>query len=366
MAGFTSLPGAVVDGDAVTHFGEPLREQRALEQGRAIAPLGDRAVVSLTGPDRLTWLDSITSQSVAHLPAGVSSELLVLDPQGRVEHAAGIVDDGETAWLLVDRDDAGPLSAWLLRMRFRAQVDIAVRDELRVIGFMGDAAGEQLASIAPSAVVWHDPWRAVAAGGWQYAQITEHPGSERDWREAIVTAAQSDELAANLGGLRPAGVLAADALRIAAWRPRWARERDERLIPHEVDWIRSAVHLNKGCYRGQETVAKVHNLGHPPRRLVMLHLDGSDSVLPAPGDDVRAEAEGDEVGRITSSAMHHELGPIALAVISRRVPADAVLHVRSGDTDITGAQEVVVPADAGSVADVPRLTRLSRRPLKQD
>lgn len=366
MAGFASLPGAVLDGDAVTHFGEPLREQRALEQGRALTPLGDRAIVALSGPDRLTWLDSITSQSVAHLPAGFSSELLVLDPQGRVEHAAGIIDDGETAWLLVDRDDADPLSTWLLRMRFRAQVDIAVRDDLRVIGYVGDAAGEQVASVAPDAIVWHDPWGAVAAGGWQYAQIAEHPGAERDWREAIVTTEQADALASNLGELRAAGVLAADALRIAAWRPRWARERDDRLIPHEVDWIRSAVHLNKGCYRGQETVAKVHNLGHPPRRLVMLHLDGSDSVLPAPGDEVRSEVDGDEVGRITSSAMHHELGPIALAVVARRIPADAVLHVRSGETDITGAQEVVVPADAGSVADVPRLTRLSRRPLKQD
>ena len=365
MSVFSSLPGAV-DGDAgVLHFGSPLREQRSLARGDALVVLGDRRVVTLTGPDRLTWLDSITSQAVTHLPAGVSTELLVLDPQGRVEHAAGIVDDGETAWLVVDADDAEPLAAWLLRMRFRMQVDIVVRDEVAVIGFVpGGAASDIVGDIALQ--TWVDPWTHVTSGGWQYAAADDHPGVDRDWHEAIVSADAVSDLAAAVRADRvaAAGLIAAEALRIAAWRPRWAAERDERLIPHEVDWLRSAVHLNKGCYRGQETVAKVHNLGHPPRRLVMLHLDGSDSVLPEHGAAVHAG--GNEVGTVTSAVMHHELGPIALAVVSRRVPADAVLTVVAGETEISAAQEVVVPADAGSVADVPRLTRLSRRPLKQD
>lgn len=365
MTAFTSLPGAVDDEAGILHFGSPLREQRALQRGDAVVLLGDRAVLSLTGPDRLTWLDSITSQAVAHLPAGVSTELLVLDPQGRVEHAAGIVDDGETAWLIVDRAAAEPLAAWLLRMRFRMQVEITVRDDVAVIGYVdGGSAAE---TVAPFAVqTWNDPWTSVTAGGWQYAPTTEHPGAEREWREAVVSSNAVSDLAAAVraGGVSAAGLIAADALRIAAWRPRWANERDERLIPHEVDWLRSAVHLNKGCYRGQETVAKVHNLGHPPRRLVLLHLDGSDSVLPEPGALVRAGE--DEVGHVTSSVMHHELGPIALAVIARRIAGDAELTVVAGETVIAAAQEIIVPGDAGSVADVPRLTRLSRRPLKQD
>ena len=82
-------------------------------------------------------------------------------------------------------------------------------------------------------------------------------------------------------GDRPlAGIWAAEALRVAAWRPRLGFETDHRTIVHEVDWLRTAVHLHKGCYRGQETVARVHNLGRPPRRLVFLHLDGSGHVLP--------------------------------------------------------------------------------------
>jgi folate-binding protein YgfZ len=157
---------------------------------------------------------------------------------------------------------------------------------------------------------------------------------------------------------------ALNALRIAAWRPRQATEVDERSIPHELDWLRTAVHLNKGCYRGQETVAKVHNLGHPPRRLVLLHLDG---VLPVAGDAVieqpvvePAEApEPRDVGRVTSAAHHYELGPIALAVIKRSVDPTAALAVRSAEHgDIAAAQEVIVPPSAGAEADVPRLPRL--------
>ena len=170
---------------------------------------------------------------------------------------------------------------------------------------------------------------------------------------------------ASLADVPAAGTLALEALRIAAWRPRLSTEADDKTIPHELDWLRSAVHLNKGCYRGQETVAKVHNLGHPPRRLVMLHLDGSEGVLPAPGDVVllpaapaAEDSEPTEVGRITSAAIHHELGPIALAVIKRTVDPSADLVVAADGAQVAAAQEVIVPTDAGAEANVPRLPRL--------
>jgi folate-binding protein YgfZ len=153
-----------------------------------------------------------------------------------------------------------------------------------------------------------------------------------------------------------AGILALEALRIAAWRPRFATEADDKTIPHELDWLRSAVHLSKGCYRGQETVAKVHNLGHPPRRLVMLHIDGSEGVPATAGSEVRL---GDAlVGRVTSAALHFELGPIALAVIKRNVDPTATLAVIAEDKELSAAQELIVPPDAGAEANVPRLPRL--------
>ena len=171
-----------------------------------------------------------------------------------------------------------------------------------------------------------------------------HPGLERPWFEYLVPAA---ELGATFGGRPLAGVLAAEALRIAAWRPRWGAETDDKTIPHELDLLRTAVHLAKGCYKGQETIARVHNLGHPPRRLVFLQLDGSQHTLPAVGSEVRAGER--EVGTVTSVAQHYEMGPVALAVIKRSVAPDEVLTVMDGEEPYTAAQEPIVAPDAGQV-----------------
>ena len=360
---FAARPGAVVDDGLISHFGDPMREQRALAAGTAAAPLADRVVIEVAGEDRLSWLDSITSQAVSGLRAGDSSELLVLDPQGRVEHAAGVLEDGSSVWLIADAADAEPLATWLQRMVFRSRVTVAVRTDLELVGFFagGDAeTAVRAIAAAPhgAPLVWSDPWTAVQAGGYQYSLIADHPSADYAWRIAIV-----DADAAAPAELEAAGLLAAEALRIAAWRPRWSGEVDERSLPHESDWTRSAVHLSKGCYRGQETVAKVHNLGHPPRRLAALHLDGSDDVLPPAGAPVFAGD--DELGHVTSVARHFENGPIALAILSRRAPVGDLV-VRADGIDIAAAQQVIVPADAGATADVPRLTRLSRRPAGQD
>lgn len=346
---FARREGAV--GDPPQHYGNPLAEQRALAAGRAIVDLSDRDVVTVTGPDRLSWLDSLLSQSLARLAPGESAEALLLDPSGRVEYAARIVDDGETAWLLLDAGTGAGLAAFLDRMRFMLRVEVADRSaDFATVGTLGEPV--------PGVVVWHDPWRAVVAGGHQYATVAEHPGADWTYSETVLPRAESAALAER----EAAGILALEALRIAAWRPRAATELDATTIPHELDWIRSAVHLAKGCYRGQETIAKVHNLGHPPRRLVLLHLDGSDNVAVAAGDEVRV---GDKaVGRVTATATHHELGPIALAVVKRTTDPAATLTVAAADGAVAAAQEVIVPTDAGAEADVPRLPRLGavRRP----
>ncbi|GGD83359.1 CAF17-like 4Fe-4S cluster assembly/insertion protein YgfZ [Microbacterium murale] len=370
MSAFSALPGAVSEDEVVLHFGDPIREQRRLVAGTAVAPLGDRVVIEVAGVDRLSWLDSITSQSVTGLGAGDSTELLILDPQGRVEHAAGVLEDGSSVWLIADAADAESLAVWLQRMVFRSRVTVAVRRELGLIGFFAGGDAEAVVrglALSPNGVplVWADPWAAVQPGGHQYATTEQHPSASYEWRVAIVDADAAASVVGLIGEavVGVAGTLATEALRVAAWRPRWTSEVDERSLPHESDWIRSAVHLSKGCYRGQETVAKVHNLGHPPRRLAALQLDGSDDVLPSPGDAVFA-AE-DEVGHITSVARHHEDGPIALAILSRRAPIGDLI-VKAGGADIAASQQVIVPADAGATADIPRLTRLSRRPAGQD
>lgn len=358
MTALTDIPGAVTDERGLRHVGSPVAEQRRLASGTALAPLGDRRVISVAGEDRRSWLDSLSSQALTHLAPGVSTELLILDPQGRVEHAASVVDDGEVTWLIVDAADVEALASWLTRMRFRLRVEVRDRsDELVVVGGTRAAVSERRA-VAP---VWVDPWPDVSPGGWAYARVDPHPGRDRDWAEAILDAAEYQNLLgeAARGEQQLAGLDAVEALRVAAWRPRVAIDADERLLPHEMDWLRTAVHLSKGCYRGQETVAKVHNLGHPPRRVVALQLDGSDNVLPARGDAVRA---GDDViGAITSVAVHHEEGPIALALVKRNAPEGRELIVDTADGPLAASAETVVPADAGATASVPRLPRLGRR-----
>lgn len=372
------LDGAVqaegIDAGVAAHYGSPNAEQRRLLAGQAIVDLSHRGVLSVSGADRLTWLNSMSSQELRGLTPGQSTETLLLDPAGHLEYAIALLDDGVETWLLIEAAELPGLHAWLDRMRFTLRVQVVDHTlAYATVGTMAaDPAALSLTPAAPNGVplVWNDPWTEVAPGGWQYAADTAHPAAAWQWSEVLIARSTLPALrdAAVAGTVTAAGLLALEALRIAAWRPRGALDADERTIPHELDWLRTAVHLNKGCYRGQETVAKVHNLGHPPRRLVLLHLDGSESVLPVHGDEVQGdrfvangEPERRTVGTITSSAIHYELGPIALAVIKRTVPGTVTLHVLSQGISITASQEVIVPESAGSVAEIPRLPRLGVR-----
>lgn len=339
--------------------GNPLTDQRLLLAGKAVVAFPDRGVVTVSGLDRLGWLDSLLSQKLDRLAPGVSSEALLLDPHGHVEQAMRILDDGVTTWLLVDEDRAVSLAAWLDRMRFMKQVEVAdVSAEFVAVGFFGglpDALAPVVASPNFHSLVWNDPWQSVTEGGWQYA--ADRPSGTWNYSEAIVPRAALATIETSTD-LVLAREEAWEALRIAAWRPRLATEGDEHLLPHELDWLRSAVHLNKGCYRGQETVAKVHNLGHPPRRLTFLDLDGVEVQLPERGALVLAD--GTEVGHMTTAANHYEDGPIALAVLKRNVATDAVLEVVSGDIRVPAHQVVIVPPEAGKEANVPRMPRLGK------
>ena len=373
-----AVPGAVqavgIDAGVAAHYGNPMIEQRTLLAGDAIVDLSNRGVLGVAGPDRLSWLNSLSSQELRGLTPGQSTETLLLDPTGRLEYAMRVIDDGAETFLVLEAAELPGLQAWLEKMRFMLRVEIVDHTaSYAVIGTMAaEPASLGLEPAAPNEVplVWRDPWSGVTAGGFQYAEAPVHPGAAWHWSEVLIPrdalATLRDAVAG--GTVKVAGLLAFEALRIAAWRPRAATEADEKTIPHELDWLRTAVHLNKGCYRGQETVAKVHNLGHPPRRLVLLHLDGSDSVLPVHGDEVQAdrlvpggEPERRPVGVITSSAMHYELGPIALAVIKRTIPATVTLYVKAQGLAISAGQEVIVPQTAGSVAEIPRLPRLGIR-----
>ncbi|TXS55772.1 YgfZ/GcvT domain-containing protein [Streptomyces sp. t39] len=313
-----SLPGAVPaegrDEGVAAHYGDLFREQRALADGKGLVDLSHRGVVTVTGDDRLSWLHLLLTQHVSELPAGRATEALILSANGHIEHALYLVDDGTTVWAHVEPDTQEALIAYLESMKFFYRVEVADRtDDFAVVHL---PAGS-IAAVPDGVVV-----RETAHG-----------------RDLFLPRGGLEAYAAEQGPL--AGILAYEALRIEGHRPRLGFETDHRTIPHELGWIGSAVHLQKGCYRGQETVARVHNLGKPPRRLVFLHLDGSEVHLPAPGTPLKLAADGEEgrqLGFITTSGRHHELGPIALALVKRNVPLDAALV--AGGT--AAAQEAVV------------------------
>lgn len=347
-----SLPGAVASAGGVVadHYGAPLPEGRALEEGRAFVDLWDHGVVVVTGPDRLSWLHSLTSQALDRLPPGTCTRTLFLDLRGRIEYDARTLDDGESTYLIVEPGLAAPLAQWLDSMRFMLRVEVTdASGTWAVIGSAADWDRDDLPGVR-----WIDPWPDVVGGGYPYGPVEDHPGRESQWRLDLVPRDRVMEVAERLmtrEQWRSAGLMAAEQLRIAAWEPAQLSEVDEKTIPHELDLLRTAVHLSKGCYKGQETVARVHNLGHPPRRLVFLDLDGMEHTVPAPGASV--ELEGRVIGRVTSAVLHHEAGPIALAVIRRAVDPTAVLTVRDGNASYAAAQTVIVPPEAGSVVGRP-------------
>lgn len=316
-----SLPGAVpaegCDEGVAAHYGDLFREQRALANGSGLVDLSHRGVVTVTGSDRLAWLHLLITQHVTELAPGQATESLILTANGHIEHALYLVDDGETLWMHVEPDTQGELIAYLESMKFFYRVEVADRTEDFAVVYL--PAGS-IAGVPEGVAVRETPYG----------------------RDLFLPRAGLEAYAAEHGPV--AGVLAHEALRVEGHRPRLGFETDHRTIPHELGWIGTAVHLQKGCYRGQETVARVQNLGKPPRRLVFLHLDGSEVLLPGHGTPVRLAADGAEgrqLGFITSSARHHELGPIALALVKRNVAVDAELL--AGENTAAAQETVVEP-----------------------
>lgn len=388
---------------APEHFGNPLREQALLAQGQAWAWLS-RDVVEVSGADRLSYLTTVSTQVLTDLENdGQSRQVLFLDANGHILYAALAVaalvpDSGEqSVLLLVDAGCGEGLAQLLNSRRFMLRVQAQVRPDLQVAGAIGDAV-QKLAGVVENLVTtWRDPWPGITPGGSTYFTGTRHPGANYRAGGVVVAlepgqtapdqsaapgqaagpsqAAASGQEAApgqehalapgqeqapgqepgqapaageliQAGDLTQVGELAWEALRIEAGLPRWVREVDARAIPNELDWLRTGVHLNKGCYPGQETIARTVNLGRPPRRLVQLQLAGWQGQLPEVGARVYLPAgdnpAGKAVGTITSVARHWELGNIALALVRRGVPAQAELAVDLEDGYESASQELLV------------------------
>lgn len=332
-------PDGTVDVAVPWHYGDPHGEQRSLVAGRAVVDLSNRGIVTVSGADRLSWLNDLVSHKVDVLPPGGSSLALILDPHGHVEHELHLVDDGDTTWITVEPGASEPLVTYLNSMRFLRDVVVDDRSSDFAV------AWQSVREVDPRFTTWLPPAEFAGVGrtesgadrGGGADKYVAHRPAVFIGAEVIIPREQFADYLEGASGL--AGTWAREALRVAAGVPRVGFETDHRTLPHEVGWIGPGVHLAKGCYRGQETVARVHNLGRPPRRLVLLHLDGSAEELPEPGAEVLAG--GRVVGWVATPARHYELGPIATAVIKRSTPtADPVLVAVRGTADAQVAATV--------------------------
>ena len=309
------------------HFGNPLLEQRKLLAGEAFVQRSDQGVIEIVGPDTKSWLHSLLSQNILNLETGMSTEALLLTPQGHVEQQLKIIATDQGVLVIVAASKLEAMLAWLTKMIFRSKVDVSKRKDLVCIGGFFDF----------DEPFWVDGFSLESKFSVRYAESRE----EFAYREYLTDSVPTD--------LAPAGLLAYQALRIAVGRPE-IDDIDIRSLPHEFDWLSSAVHMSKGCYRGQEAVAKVHNLGHPPRRLIILHLEQGDSLA---AKDDKVFYQDKEVGTIRAGALHYEEGSIALALVNRNTPY-LDLSIEIGSQRILATQQVLVPHDAGKAANLPR------------
>ena len=319
-----AVPATGRDAGVPWHFGDPLREQRLLTSGAGVIDRSHRDVLVVPGEDRLGWLHSICSQHLTALADGDSTEALVLSPHGHVEQHWQVTELDGTVWLDTEPGAAPGVLDYLRKMQFLKRVEPAdVSADWAVLSLVGPATSTVLTMARLP--VPEPAGRAVALPDGGFVRRMPWPGQDaadlivaRDRGPAVL-----DALVA--AGATRTGLWAFEALRVEARRPRLGFETDPRTIPHEVGWIGTAVHLDKGCYRGQETVARVQNLGRPPRRLVLVHFGGESDTLPAPGSPV--EADGRAIGFLGTAIHHHELGPIGLAVVKRGLAPDAGLLV---------------------------------------
>lgn len=344
------------------HYGEPLSEQRAITSTGAIVDRSHRRVIRVTGPEAAAFLHNLLSQKLDDVQAGWSGSALDLDTQGRILHTMDIAVTTDTGADVSASADAGAgsgdgagagtgdgasagtgtgdgsgaaaapeglafyldceagkfdsLRDFLHKMIFWSQVTIEEAD-LAIITVLGGPTDTQL----PSQAVYSRTVSTATPAGAGSAQPTTGlwEASRTDIavpREQLEAAVEELEST----GLQLVGLMAYTAERVKALEAE-SVDLDEKSIPHEIPhWIGrgervGAVHLAKGCYRGQETVARVENLGRSPRVLVLLHLDGSAPTMPSPGADI--QAKGRRVGKLGTVIDDCDYGPIALAVIKR-------------------------------------------------
>lgn len=318
------------------HYGDPLREQKNLFQAQAVVDLSHYGVIGVFGDDRLTFMHSLTSAHFLRAKPNDSLETLILSPHGHIEHILKAIFGSDLIWLIVEPFAKDEILSYLQKMIFMSKVEIKdLTEDYAVIFDAVPQAHEEYPTWLTPVNFANQPIvdAGFSAGGDPNKYLQKRPATYQG-REYLIPRANLKDFLTKQKNL--AGTWALEALRIAAGVVREGFDLDHKTLPHEVGLIGNAVHLEKGCYRGQETIARVHNLGRPPRKLVLIHLDGLAERLPTSKSEVKVAEE--SVGTVFSSVRHYELGPIALALVKGKTPDQITVEI---DEMAGSLQEIV-------------------------
>ena len=248
----------------------------------------------MIGPDAASYLNRMVSNEVEELDVGASCEALLLTPKARIVATLVVLRRAQDDFLLLTEPEAGErLARELLRARFAAKcaIEPEEHDSVVVLG-------------ADEGFVLNQHELALPTRDYGVPALELVDGDAPSEAEPIA----EDEL---------------ERLRILARTPRLGRELDDRVMPAEAGLEERAISFTKGCYPGQEPVARLHYRGHPNRGLRVLAMDGPEF----PVHDAELTLDGKAVGRVTSAAPDSAHGVVALAYVRREVPADAVLDL---------------------------------------
>ena len=319
------VPSTKADAGAVWHYGDPFGEQRAAKNNSVIIDRSHSNILLITGKDRRYWLNSISSQYVSDLSNSMVTENLILSHHGHIENHWTQTELDKTIYLKTEPWKGTHLLNYLNKMIFWA--DIRVRfANMSVLSLLGPGIADS--SVLKAIGIEKLPNKSKALQLSKGGLVWRLPGKNIRL-DIIVPRNMSVEYIKKITktGVRPAGIWTYESIRVESKYPRLNLDADKRTIPHELNWIgiagRGAVHINKGCYKGQETVARVHNLGKSPRMLVILHLAVNANEYPTSGDLIKAKNY--IVGRIGTVVEHFLYGPIALALIKTGIHPDTQL-----------------------------------------
>lgn len=328
------------------HYGDPLGEQRAIDDGGVLVDRSHRTVIRVSGKDAPEFLNNLLTQKLDDAPDGFGGSALDLNIQGHILHHADVARVGDDFYLDFPAAQAPSFIKFLQMMIFWSEVTIEEVD-YGILTILGDA---QLPETVTPVFLRRIGWAAATRRDFAVPR-TELEATA----DALVDA-----------GFRLAGLMAFTAERVRGLEPELGADLDERSIPHEVSGFIGrgehvgAVHLTKGCYRGQETVARVENLGRSPRVLVMLQLDGSAPTDPLPGDKI--EFNGRAVGQLGTVVHDCDYGPIALALVKRSALDAGELTIVDADGERAPVSASVdpdsLPSDEGEKAGRAAIAKL--------